>query len=222
MKDKGITNAFLMFIVSLITLAVSLFAWFAVSQEANIGKIIGATADYSAILEFEVKKNYEVEWTKIQTINYMNDFFGNTVPNDQIDFKIDIENNGNRELNINLVIRNLFSVVSYPGFDMLDVYYLKDGLITLRYNDSLIPDEIIPLLIAPDPTPVVKHDQILNLYRFSNLIDSNNNFTILNNFVIEEGVDISVYFSIVYDQNTSRSEYELGVFHLNSIYVYIN
>ena len=56
MKDKGIAKAFTMFIVSILTLAVSVFAWMAISQQANIGTIIGQTADFNAILIFDVKK----------------------------------------------------------------------------------------------------------------------------------------------------------------------
>nr|WIF88048.1 hypothetical protein QOL21_06105 [Acholeplasma laidlawii] len=56
MKEKGLIKALFMFIISLVTLSVSVFAWFAVSQQANIGQIIGQTADYSAILVFKVKK----------------------------------------------------------------------------------------------------------------------------------------------------------------------
>jgi len=222
MKDKGLAKAFIMFIISIITLSVSVFAWFAISSQTKIGKIIGQTADYSAILVFDVKKNDDLDWTEIETINDMHEFFGNTIPNDQIHFKIDITNNGNKDLYVDLMIRNLYSEVSYVGFDMLDVYYLKDGLITVVDNDPLIADEIIPLHHTPDPTPVIKHDQTLNLYRFSNLVDSNNNFTILNNYFVPVGRSISTLFTIVYDENTSRSEYESGIFHLNSIYIYLN
>lgn len=222
MKDKGLAKALIMFIISITTLSVSVFAWFAISNQANIGHIIGQTADYSAILVFKVKKNGDPDWTEIETINDMHDFFGNTIPNDEIYFEIDIKNDGNKDLLVDLMIRNLYSEVSYAGFDMLDVYYLRDGQITVKDFDSLVADEIIPLHHTPDPTPVVKHDQTLNLYRFSNLVDSNNHFTILNNYFVPIGRSIRVNFSIVYDENTSRSEYETGIFHLNSIYIYLN
>nr|WIF88047.1 hypothetical protein QOL21_06100 [Acholeplasma laidlawii] len=116
------------------------------------------------------------------------------------------------------MIRNLYSEVSI-GFDMLDVYYLKDGLITVKDNDPLVGDEIIPLYNEPNPT---KHDQELNIYRFSNLVDNNNNFIILNKYNLVQGRSISVNFSIVYDENTTRKEYETGIFHLNSFYIYLN
>ena len=67
------------------------------------------------------------------------------------------------------------------------------------------------------PTIVTKHDQELNIYRFSNLVDNNNNFIILNKYNLVQGRSISVNFSIVYDENTTRKEYETGIFHLNSI-----
>lgn len=222
MKEKGLIKALFMFIISLVTLSVSVFAWFAVSQQANIGQIIGQTADYSAILVFKVKKNGEANWTEIETISEMHQFFGNTVPSDVIHFEVDIENDGNKDLLIDLMIRNLYSEVSFIGFDMLDVYYLKDGLITVKDNDPLVGDEIIPLYNEPNPTIVTKHDQELNIYRFSNLVDNNNNFIMLNKYNLVQGRSISVNFSIVYDENTTRKEYETGIFHLNSFYVYLN
>ena len=65
MKDKGLAKALIMFIISITTLSVSVFAWFAISNQANIGHIIGQTADYSAILVFKVKKNGDPDWNEI-------------------------------------------------------------------------------------------------------------------------------------------------------------
>lgn len=220
MKEKGLIKALFMFIISLATLSVSVFAWFAVSQQANIGQIIGQTADYSAILVFKVKKNGEAYWTEIETINEMHQFFGNTVPNDRIHFKIDIENNGNKDFKADLVIRNIFSEVSYDGFNMLDVYYLEDGKITIVDVNEALPDEVITL--PGDAAPPTVHDQVLNPYRFSYLVDGQNNLNILNQYDVPIGRSISVLFTIVYDENTSRTEYEGGIFHLNSIYIYLN
>ncbi|WP_264229448.1 hypothetical protein [Acholeplasma laidlawii] len=220
MKDKGLTKAFMMFIVSLITLASAAFAWFSTSSQNKIGQIIGQTADYSAILVFDVKKGDDLDYTSIETIDEMHEFFGNTVPNDRIHFKIDIENNGNKDFKADLVIRNIFSEVSYAGFNMLDVYYLEDGKITIVDVNEALPDEVITL--PGDAAPPTVHDQVLNPYRFSYLVDGQNNLNILNQYDVPIGRSISVLFTIVYDENTSRTEYEGGIFHLNSIYIYLN
>lgn len=220
MKDKGLAKAFIMFIVSIVTLATAAFAWFSTSSQNKIGHIIGQTADYSAILAFDVKKGDEVNYTSIATIDEMHEFFGNTIPNDRIHFKIDVENDGNKDLLLDLMIRNLYSEVSYAGFNMLDVYYLEDGKITVKDADEAVLDHVI--ILPGDPTPPTVHDQLLSPYRFSYLVDGQNNFSILESYAVPIGRSISVLFTIVYAANTSKTEYEGGIFHLNSIYVYLN
>jgi len=234
---KELTKTFILFLIALSTLVVSVFAWLSTSRSNLISNIIGDVGNYKVDYHFKVRKNGSSSFVEIKTIDEMHVFFGNTLPNDQIDFRVEIENTGNTSVTIDLLIKNIYSEHENPMFNMLDVYYLKDGafyifdnldysspiqiqdadIVMTPYEDIYNQEILNPITLFED----TQYEQTLNPYRFSNIVNLSSNLEILSNRVIQVGELVTVYFSIVYDQNTSHPYYTEGVFHLNKFYIYI-
>lgn len=219
MKDKKLVKAFVMFILAISTLATSVFAWFSVSSQTQIGQIVGETSSYKAALVFAVKKNSDLDYIEISTTNELSLVMNNIIPNDKIHFKISMSNIGTIDTTMAVKIRNLVSEIPYPGYNMLDIYYLENGLIYIKDMATL---EEVPVQKIGDTLEIVKYDQVLSPYRLSYLVDAQFNLNLIDNLVFPIGKSIEITFTLVYDQNTERSEYEDGQLHLNSIYVYLN
>lgn len=56
------------------------------------------------------------------------------------------------------MIRNFYSEVFFIGFNMLDIYYLNDGLIIVKDNDLFVGDEIILLYNEFNLIIVIKYE----------------------------------------------------------------
>ncbi|MFA5692195.1 MAG: hypothetical protein WC907_01150, partial [Acholeplasmataceae bacterium] len=154
------------------------------------------------------------------------------IPNDEFHFKIRIENKGNTNLDTKVVIRNIERTNNNNDFDMFDVYFIKDGLINLFINkendydftneadliNTLNPISNDPLIVHED-TP---YEQTLNLFRLSNILDSNDNLLLLDNYNLEPNNNLTLLYTLKYDQNTSHPNYEGSTLLINAIFVYLN
>lgn len=233
-KTKGLAKTFVLFIISLMTLLTSMFAWLAISNETKIGKIIADTADFSAEIAFDVKKNDATEYMEIDSIEDMHLAFGYTLPGDMLHFKIKVVNNGTRDFLASIQIKNIFSSfqsnrkILDPNFDanMLDVYYLKDGEIkitTYENNEAVVNTEYLSVKSSDEVILFsgTDYEMTLNNYRFSNIIDAARNLNVTSGHNLGINEEMIVEFSIGYDVQTNYPDYEYGEFHLNSIYVYL-
>ncbi|MFA5561007.1 MAG: hypothetical protein WC964_04450 [Acholeplasmataceae bacterium] len=210
MKKSIYLNIILFILVSLLTLSTVVYAWFSLTETNRVQQFTSNAVDYGAIMSFEVKKGEDGEYVTIDTIDDMHSFFGQTVPSDEIIFRIQVENKSSRAVSVNSVIKNMGSLTENTNFYMLDVFYLEDGRIKL--NDEYQFYEV-------DETQAIKHGQILNPYRFSNLVDDDNNFTLIDEYPLELDGLLVIEFKIVYDSNTTHIGYHFGTFIFNSIFV---
>lgn len=209
MKKTTYLNIVLYIMFSLFVFSTTLYAWMTLTNSNKTDFLNAQVADYGAIMSFDVRKN-DGEYVSIATIEEMHVFFGQTLPSDQIDFRIYVHNLSTKTVNALVEIRNMQSNAD-EGFDMRDVFYLNDGAIFINGT---------PQYLTPNSlNPVIKYGQNLNLYRFTNLINASNNLIILNNQSIEVEDELTIEFSITYDAATNDLGYHLGVFVFNAIYV---
>ena len=234
---KGLLQTVVLFIVSLLMLMTSIFAWFSITDRTDVGSIVGQTANLKAELSFYVKRNDSPTYTLINTIEKMHLFFKNMVPSDQVHFMITIENTGNVDLSADVLFPNVESDNPYVGFDMRDIYYLKSGAYNLYENkddgedfDLIVPDHVFKpyedIAAAEALNPVIlflgeEHEQELSPYRMTN-ITVNNHLSVLTNYQLAVNEKITLMFTIIYDEDTSHINYTHGSFLLNKIFIYIN
>lgn len=212
MENKKIILSFLSMVFSILLLAASVFAWFTLQSQTRIDEIVLNVDNLKSEIKLEVSKN-DGEFIELIEKQDFDALFGNSVPSDKFHFRLTITNKSSKETNLKVVLSSIYSDNVNEGFDMRNVFYIEDGVVTINGIGKVleINEEELDKLF----------DQELNLYNFNNLI-SNNNITILENynFKIEESVKIE--FKIIYDHNTSRIEYQDGKLSIGSINIHNN
>lgn len=219
------------FLLSLITLVSSIFAWVSLSKQSNVGGIGGNISDFTDIVVFEVKRSGDPDFTLIKTIDDMHVIFGDTRPGETYTFKIIIENRSAKSFEVfssingvkTIYLKDENNIPVNPNFDLRDVFYIKEGKVnftTKGPNDEVIEtsDNISASLNNNDS--VTEYEQVLNLYRLNNLIDQNGNISLFSPRAIEANHKLIVEFTLVYDASTKRTEYQDNQLNFEGIYLY--
>lgn len=212
MENKKIILSFLSMVFSILLLAASVFAWFTLQSQTRIDEIVLNVNKLKSEIKLEVSKN-DGEFIELIEMQDFDALFGNSVPSDKFHFRLTITNKSSKETNLKVVLSSIYSDNVNEGFDMRNVFYIEDGVVTINGIDKVleINEEELDQLF----------DQKLNLYNFNNLI-SNNNITILENYNFEIEESVIIEFKIIYDHNTSRIEYQDGKLSIGSINIYNN
>lgn len=212
MENKKIILSFLSMVFSILLLAASVFAWFTLQSQTRIDEIVLNVNNLKSEIKLEVSKN-DGEFIELIEKQDFDALFGNSVPSDKFHFRLTITNKSSKETNLKVVLSSIYSDNVNEGFDMRNVFYIKDGVVTINGIDKVleINEEELDQLF----------DQELNLYNFNNLI-SNNNITILENYNFEIEESVIIEFKIIYDHKTSRIEYQDGKLSIGSINIHNN
>jgi len=212
MENKKIILSFLSMVFSILLLAASVFAWFTLQSQTRIDEIVLNVNNLKSEIKLEVSKN-DGEFIELIEKQDFDALFGNSVPSDKFHFRLTITNKSSKETNLKVVLSSIYSDNVNEGFDMRNVFYIKDGVVTINGKDKVleINEEELDQLF----------DQELNLYNFNNLI-SNNNITILENYNFEIEESVIIEFKIIYDHKTSRIEYQDGKLSIGSINIHNN
>src|SRR5690554_921683 len=212
MENKKIILSFLSMVFSILLLAASVFAWFTLQSQTRIDEIVLNVNNLKSEIKLEVSKN-DGKFIELIEKQDFDALFGNSVPSDKFHFRLTITNKSSKETNLKVVLSSIYSDNVNEGFDMRNVFYIKDGVVTINGIDKVleINEEELDQLF----------DQELNLYNFNNLI-SNNNITILENYNFEIEESVIIEFKIIYDHKTSRIEYQDGKLSIGSINIHNN
>lgn len=197
------------------------------SKIGNIGGIDSNISNYSNLITFYVKRNGELDFTSIATIDEMEDVFGDTKPGETYEFKVEFKNTTGTARSFIVELKDIlthFKNESTEDFDLKDVFYINNGEVYASYYD-LITNELIETLdpyvldIVSDDL-VVKHDQILNDFRLNNLISSNNNLIVSQLIDVESNQRVVIRFVLVYDPTTENIMYQDNQLRFSGIYIY--
>lgn len=214
------------FILSLVTLVSSVFAWVSLSIRANIDGPGGNIDDYTDLVVFEVSRvsRPELGWEEIKDDLDMMVVFGETRPGEEYTFKITVDNDGSNYFDFYAVIVNVGNDFSGQGnslYDIRDVFYITSGEINVeKYQGSTYLDGQTYQLVPSDLQEVIKYEQTLNLYRLSNLVNNNDISLTQPPFRINPGETIVMTFTLVYDANTSDINYQHNKLTFDGIYLY--
>ena len=198
--------------LSLLLLIFSVYAWSTLNSNVTVDEIVLKASELKINYVLEVKKNKQ-EFINIETRSEFIQLFTNAIPADTFTIRLTIINASNRDTTLNIMLTNIISESNDSAFDMRDVFYIEKGLVRINREDYY-------LQVNSTETKVV-HDQELNLYNFNNLI-SDNYLYLVRNYKLTVNEPLTVEFTIVYDQNTSRIEYQGGKLNIGSIYIYNN
>lgn len=212
MENKKIILSFLSMVFSILLLAASVFAWFTLQSQTRIDEIVLNVNNLKSEIKLEVSKN-DGKFIELIEKQDFDALFGNSVPSDKFHFRLTITNKSSKETNLKVVLSSIYSDNVNEGFDMRNVFYIEDGVVTINGIGKVleINEEELDQLF----------DQELNLYNFNNLI-SNNNITILENYNFEIEESVIIEFKIIYDHKTSRIEYQDGKLSIGSINIHNN
>lgn len=192
---RKIIYPLLLSVLSFVMLFTAIFAWFTLQEQANVGFFQVSVEDYRLKVTFEVSKNRE-DYHEVE--NGL-DLFENAVPSDTFAFRLKIENQGNTTVNVFARFPKIQSFTTDKNFNLLDVFYIEDGIIYVDLEEYLL-----------NPTD----------YRLSNLIDEYGGLTILDNQALNPGEQTVIIFVIIYDEETSDLGYQNGRIEINELRIY--
>lgn len=211
MTKKQVSYVILYFLLALVALSASVFAWFVITKQ-SLGVVETNVPNFSEMISFHVRRRGDEEPVLIETISDMHEAFGKTRPGEYYEFTLYIRNGITDEMNVNIFIPEVYSTYindDDPGnpdltYSMLDIFYLENGTVYTEVN-GVVESHII----APDSN-----------YFLSNLISSNNSLNLLSNYLIAVGDEVRVTFTITYNSDTSDTSYQYLMLALSGIYVY--
>lgn len=232
MTSKSLIKSVVFFILSLLALTTSFFAWLSISNEGSIGRIDAALADYSANISFEVKKNDAQDYQIINTITDMHAAFGYTLPGDELHFKITVINDGTKDFNVDIEIKNILSKFqqnheihdeNYEA-NMLDAYYLVNGKV-----DYIVTNGSTSVVKKTDFIPGTSgklfentsYEMTLSPFRLSSLVNQYHSLFLINKEPLSVGSTLVAEFTIAYNIDATYPDYQFGELYMNSIYVYL-
>lgn len=176
MKNELIKSLILL-LVSLIVLAATVIAWFAVSSTNKVDDFLLNSTSYKMELTLEVKVN-ENEYTLISTKEKMDQLFSNAIPSDTLKFKIGINYLGSKDLVVDILLYNI------TDSELLEWFYIKDMVSV--YNDL-------------NDLESSKDFQNKSL---EELRDSNKNVMLFNDLTLEVNSNKHIEFSLVFNENS--------------------
>lgn len=229
MKKRNVSYLLIYLLLATITLTASVLAWHTLSKDTDIGGINSNIPNFSKMITFDVKRKGESEYTKIKTIDDMHLVFGNTAPGETYEFKIDIDNQLTRQLEVSLYLPKFLSSKNpesnedpIVNYNILDVFYIDQGAVNVnnfnRLTNAFI-NTYTETLDENDGSIVNKHDQVLNNYRINNLI---NDVAAINLISLTIPVDTKaiITFTFVYDEQTVDNNYQDLMLSFDGIYIF--
>jgi len=184
----------LLVIFTFVLLFSTIYAWITLQEQANVGNFQISVEDYRLIVTFEVSRNGE-PYHPVESINV----FDLAVPSDTFAFRMVVENQGNTKANVFVRIPKIQSNAQDENYNLLDVFYIEDGIIYVDLEEYLL-----------NPTD----------YRLSNLIDEYGGLTILDNQALNPGEQTVIIFVIIYNEETSDLGYQNGSIIIKEIKIY--
>lgn len=176
MKNE-LLKSLILLLISLIVLAATVIAWFAVSSTNKVDDFLLNSTSYKMELTLEVKVN-ENEYTLISTKEQMDQLFSNAIPSDTLKFKIGINYLGSKDLVVDILLYNI------TDSELLEWFYIKDMVSV--YNDL-------------NDLESSKDFQNKSL---EELRDSNKNVMLFNDLTLEVNSNKHIEFSLVFNENS--------------------
>lgn len=176
MKNE-LLKSLILLLISLIVLAATVIAWFAVSSTNKVDDFLLNSTSYKMELTLEVKVN-ENEYTLISTKEQMDQLFSNAIPSDTFKFKIGINYLGSKDLVVDILLYNI------TDSELLEWFYIKDMVSV--YNDL-------------NDLESSKDFQNKSL---EELRDSNKNVMLFNDLTLEVNSNKHIEFSLVFNENS--------------------
>jgi hypothetical protein len=192
-------------------LVVTIYAFFTLSPQAEIQEFVTIVGSYELEVSLGVKKNDDEDFTTVATQEEIEAFFQNAVPNDTYIFRLYIKNISDFPITAQIKMINLSSTTEDEDFNMLDVFYLVDGLV---YVDGSPYTNL-----TGDSEATEIHGQLVNPHRLSYLIDINHNLLLVSGLQLEIEEETVITFTLCYDQETSHSSYQEGIINMDAIQI---
>ncbi len=208
MNHKSMSVTVIMFILSLLVFSASSFAWFALSDSSRVNEFVVPVNNYEAEIIFQVSKNGGT-YTTITTEAEMTAFLNNAMPGDLFDFIVTIENLSTSSVVASIYFNDVTSDNPNAGYDMRNVFYIVDGVISVNASTLNLP--------LNSTTPLTFEGQTFSNYRLNNLIDASQDITIVTNVNIPISQIVFIEFSIQFDPNTSNQAYQAGIMRIASL-----
>lgn len=205
-KSMGVT--IIMFILSLLVFSASSFAWFALTDTSRVNEFVVPVNNYEAEIIFQVRKNGG-SYSTITTEEDMTAFLNNSMPGDLFDFIVTIENLSTSSVKANIYFNDVTNSNPNVGYDMRNVFYIVGGSISVNASAINLP--------LNSTTTLTFEGQTFSNYRLSNLIDVSNDITIITDVNIPISQTVFIEFSIKFDENTSKAEYQAGILSIASL-----
>lgn len=211
MENKKVLGSLMSFALTILIFSATIFAWITLSEQASIDDFVLNVNELKSDIELKIKKN-NGDFVDIKNQEDFNALITNALPSDTYLFNLVITNKSTRSSSIKIALYDIDYINVNNDYDMRNVFYLQDGLISLN---GALQQFLEP--IAEEPGEV--HNQELNLFNLNNLI-VNRSIVLLDNYFLEIDQELMVEFTIVYDQNTSAKEYQDGKLSISAIYIY--
>lgn len=205
-KSMGVT--IIMFILSLLVFSASSFAWFALTDTSRVNEFVVPVNNYEAEIIFQVRKNGG-SYSTVTTEEDMTAFLNNSMPGDLFDFIVTIENLSTSSVKANIYFNDVTNSNPNVGYDMRNVFYIVGGSISVNASAINLP--------LNSTTPLTFEGQTFSNYRLSNLIDVSNDITIITDVNIPISQTVFIEFSIKFDENTTKAEYQAGILSIASL-----
>lgn len=230
MDNRPFRQILLLFIISILVLTSSVFAWLSLSRVNNISGIGSNIPDYSNLIAFNVIRKSDETLYEINSIETMMDVFGETKPGEAYTFIIDVNNKTSKEIRVNISLRDIKTLFGETDinntFNLLRVFYINDGLVQAKYSKNNFSETVNHLLPINDNTiayDLLADNKKLNDYRLDNLVNDFGDITIYpnnneDNNVIQSGESVQITFTLTYFE-TSDIRYQENSLSIAGIYV---
>ncbi|MDD4212272.1 MAG: hypothetical protein PHY42_02605 [Bacilli bacterium] len=215
---KKFIESLLFFALSIVLLVASSLAWFASQNETDVDEVVQTVGKYDIHVVLEVKTSHAPIYDVIESVEELEALLAYSLPNDIYDFKLTITNQSSSAIDISIVFSNFISEPSIEGYNMLDVFYLVDGKVTIQ---DALGEALSQVTLDPiSEIPVELDEYYLELYRFSNLV-STDRLTVLADYPLPYEATRVVLYTIQFDRNTENVAFEEAQFSINTIEIFM-
>lgn len=208
---KSIIYSIASFAAVLLVAVGVVYAWYTLTPTVRVGEFIVNVNNYEARLALKVKKNNDAFYTNVGTKEEIASFFYNTVPGDCLYFCFTVTNAGAEAVTANIWLADITSETADPDYNMLDVFYIKEGVVTVNESPVLLP--------VNSEDEAQAFGQQLSVSRLENLISATADIRMASGVFIASGGFMDLEFALVYDCETEAKGYETGVLSIGSINV---
>lgn len=220
-------NAIIFFVISLIILLSSVFAWINISKLSDVGSVDSNITEYRNLIYFYVKKN-DNDFIEVGTLAEINAFFENTKPGDYYEFKVEFKNTTSTKRSFMAEFKSIitaFADEDTEDYDLKDVFYIDQGKVDINFYKldgqetfvSYFGDYTVEIL---NDGTVQKHGQTLNLYRLNNIKSLNNNLRLTPFIEVAVNQKAVITVVLVYDVNTENILYQDNTLEFSGLFVY--